>query len=282
MYIKTVDLYKAFGLKKKVGATGVLTAYINENTPELNLKRKRPAMLIIPGGAYHLVSDRENQAIAIKFLAQGYNCFVLNYSIKTFSYPVQLIEGAMAMAYIRRNAEELLVDTEHVCTVGFSAGGHLAGCLATLFDDDAVVKALKDDAKLVRPDAVILSYPVITTEEKYYHQLTIETVTQNKKKLLNKLSLEKQVTKDSSPAFIWHTKEDGAVSVFNSILMASSYAEHGVPFELHIFERGQHGLSLATQETALNENNKMCNKNASVWVELACNWLNSRGFKIVD
>ena len=80
MYIKTVDLYKAFGLKKKVGATGVLTAYINENTPELNLKRKRPAMLIIPGGAYHLVSDRENQAIAIKFLAQGYNCFVLNWS----------------------------------------------------------------------------------------------------------------------------------------------------------------------------------------------------------
>jgi acetyl esterase/lipase len=282
MYTETIDLYKYFNVKRKKGASGYLTIYVNKNSPEINLKRKRPAMLIIPGGAYQIVSDREKEPIALKFLAEGYNCFCLDYSVKAFSYPTQLIEGAMALAYIRLNAEELVVDTEHVCAVGFSAGGHLTACLATIFDDDAIVKALKENAKLVRPDAVMLSYPVLTSEEKYWHKTTIETVTQGKKSLLAKLSPEKQVRKDSSPAFIWHTREDGGVNVFNSILMASAYAEHGVSFDLHIYDRGPHGLSLATKETAPYDNNKYCNKCASTWVRLACNWLETRGFTIID
>ena len=282
MVYEKIDLYKYFGIKRKKGAAGYLTAYAMDNSPELSMARKRPAMLVIPGGAYMIVSDREKEPVAIKFMSMGYSAFTLEYSVKTLSFPTQLIEACMAVAYIRQNAEKYAVDVEHVCAVGFSAGGHLTGMLATLYDDEAVKLALKEASSLTRPDAVILSYPVITSCPEYWHETTIMTISGGKKSLINKLSLEKRVNKNSAPAFIWHTKEDGAVPVQNSLFMALAYAEHGVPFELHVFERGVHGLSLANEETSSGNRNELRIKNVAVWVDLANNWLTSRGFKIID
>ncbi len=282
MLINKIDLYKYFGLKRKKGALGYLTTYIIENSPEINMQRVRPAMIVLPGGGYQFLSDRENQPIALKFNSLGYNTFVLEYSIKNISYPTQLIEACMAVAYVRLNAEALLVDPEHIGMVGFSAGGHLCASVATLYNDENVKKALKENADKVIPNAVILSYPVITSEEKYWERTSIENISGGKKSLMNKLSLEKRVTGDSVPAFIWHTKEDGCVPAFNSLLYAAACQEHGVPYELHVFERGPHGLSLATVETSMNELNKLCNYNASKWVELADNWLKVRGFKVIN
>lgn len=279
MILEKIDLYKYFGLKRKKGALGYLNTYVLENTPEINIERRRPAMIVLPGGAYQSLSDREKEPIAIKFLEKGYSSFTLAYSIKTLSFPTQLIETCMAVAYVRENAAALCIDPEHICIIGFSAGGHVAGTAATMYGDESVVRALGEKAKLVRPDAAILSYPVITSDPKYWHKDSIEVAAGGKKSLMQKLSLEKRVSGDSVPAFIWHTKEDGAVPVFNSISMALAYAEHGVPFELHVFERGVHGLSLATVETS--DLNKFCNKNAAKWVDLAVNWLQSRGFKVV-
>lgn len=281
MLLERIDLYKYYGLKRKKGALGYLNTYIAENSPELNLKRKRPAMIVLPGGGYQMLSDREKEPIAIKFLEKGYSSFTLEYSVKTLGFPTQLIETAMAVAYIRENAENFFVDREHIAVVGFSAGGHLAATIATLYNDDAVKKTLGEYASLARPDAVILGYPVITSDPKYWHESSILTVAAGKKSLIQKLSIEKRVSQDSVPAFIWHTKEDGAVPVFNSISLASAYAEHGVPFELHVFERGPHGMSLATIETSASDQNKLCSKNVAIWPELADNWLKSRGFIII-
>lgn len=275
MIYEKIDLYKYFGIKRKSGAVGYLTAYVPDNK-ECSENRKRPAMLVIPGGGYIYVSARESEPIAMRFNSLGYSAFVLDYSVKPLYFPTQLIEACMAMAYIRQNAKKYAVDVEHVCAVGFSAGGHLTGMLATLYSDDTVKNALKDAADLTRPDAVILSYPVITGSLKYRNEVTMTAISAGKKNLIQKLSLEKLVNENSSPAFIWHTMNDDVVPVQNSLLMASAYAEHGVPFELHIFEKGIHGLSVATQETT------HVNKNAAVWIDLANNWLESRGFKIID
>ena len=278
MLQERVDLYRYFSVKRGKNSSGYLNAYVPDGTPELNVK-KRPAMLICTGGGYGFLSDREKEPVAIRFLSKGYSSFTLEYTVKT-AYPVPFLEACMAMIYIRENAEKYFVDRNHVCAVGFSAGGHLAGMLATMFDDDAVKKALPNKLELVKPDAVILSYAVITSDSRYSHAGTFNNITGGKKTLYQKLSLEKRVTNESVPAFIWHTKEDGAVPVYNALCMASAYYEHGVPFELHVFERGGHGLSLANIETSLSENDKRCIKNVQAWVDLADNWLKSRGFTV--
>ena len=158
MIYKTIDLYKEFGVERGDNKAGYLTVYANENSHEINESRKYPCMLVMPGGAYLYVSDREKEPIALRYFAAGYNAYVLNYSVEPSRYPTQLIEAAMAMAYIRRNAEELHNDSAHVAAIGFSAGGHLCGCLGTMFNCPEVSDLRNSD--LIRPTAVVLSYPV--------------------------------------------------------------------------------------------------------------------------
>ena len=278
MLQERVDLYRYFSVKRGKNSSGYLNAYVPDGTPELNVK-KRPAMLICTGGGYGFLSDREKEPVAIRFLSKGYSSFTLEYTVRT-AYPVPFLEACMAMIYIRENAEKYFVDRNHVCAVGFSAGGHLAGMLATMFDDDAVKKALPNKLELVKPDAVILSYAAITSDKRYIDSETFDVITGGKSALYKKLSLEKRVTGESSPAFIWHTADDDSVLLYNALIMAAAYCEHGVPFELYVFEKGGHGLSLADIETSLGEEDKRCDKNVQAWVNLADNWLKSRGFAV--
>lgn len=184
----------------------------------------------------------------------------------------------MAMAYVRENAEKYAVDPAFVAAIGFSAGGHLAGMLATLYEDKEVTRIL--GARNVRPDAVILSYPVITTGIKT-HGGTADTISGGDPALREYLSLEKRVTKKSPPAFIWHTGSDGAVPVENALLAAQAYGNEGVPFELHIFEDGVHGLSVSDIETAGGgENDALINIPVQNWLPLVFTWLKSRGFAV--
>lgn len=278
MIHERIDLYGYFRLPRGEKAKGYLDAYAQGQNPELP-EKTRPAMIVAPGGGYQFLSEREKDPVAARFFAEGYAAFTLEYSIDT-AYPVPLVEACMAVAYVRENAEKYGVDKEHVCVVGFSAGGHLVGMLATLFGDDAVKRALGE--RNVRPDAVILSYAVITADPRIWHAGSIETISGGNADLKKKLSLEKCVKKDSAPAFIWHTFEDDGVPVKNSVLMADAYASAGVPFELHVFEKGPHGLSVATVETAAGENDdRLINENAGMWVPLSLNWLKKRGFKVV-
>ena len=273
MLFEKVDLYKYFGLKRGNGEQGYLNVYLPE-APEYPT-RVRPAMLVITGGAYAFLSSREKECIALAYVAHGFAAFTLEYSVAPVRFPAPLIEGAMAIAYIRENAQKFAVKPDKVAAVGFSAGGHLSGMLATLFDRAEIKAALGDKAALARPDAVILSYPVITNGEKA-HVGSFNNLCGDNEDLKKALSLENCVSKNSTPAFIWATVDDNLVPSENSLLMASAYKAAGVPFELHIFESGMHGLSLSTEETG------WVNKPVQKWLPLSITWLVERGFVLSD
>ena len=273
MFCEKIDLYKYFSFKKAEGAQGYLNVYLPE-APDYP-SRVRPAMLVIAGGGYGFVSPREKECVALAYIAKGFAAFTLEYSVAPVTYPAQLLEGAMALAYIRKNAERLGVKPDKVAAIGFSAGGHLAGMLGTLFNATEIKAALGKDAVLSRPDAVILSYPVVSSGDKA-HRGSFINLCGNNEKLIKALSLEKCVKADASPAFIWTTVNDNCVPSENSLLIASAYKAAGVPFELHIFESGVHGLSLATEETA------WVNKPVQKWLPLSVTWLKERGFVLND
>ena len=276
MNCERIDLYKEFGLERTDGCDGYLTCYVPKANTEIKPKI-RPAMIVCPGGGYAFRSEREGEPVAIRFLSKGYSAFLLEYTVNK-PFPTALIESAAAVAYIRRNAERYSVDVNHVGAIGFSAGGHLVGSLATMFGDDAIAKALAIPAEQCRPDAVVLSYPVVTMSAAT-HGGTREIITGGDVSLRDRLSVEKRVTKDSAPAFIWHTFEDDGVPVVNSLSLASAYLKCGVPFGLHIFEKGWHGLSLISDETHDDGAGDTAFASVSAWVELALDFLSDRGFK---
>ncbi len=277
MFYEKKDLYEYFGIARKGGDGGYITLY-SRTTPDRLRKRTRPAMLVVPGGGYGHLSTREGEPVALEFMNAGYCAFLLGYSIHT-AYPIPLIEACMAVAYIRENANKYGVDAKHVGAIGFSAGGHLTGLLATADRDNAVETALGKRAKLTRPDAVVLSYPVVTLGE-LTHKDTRDVITGGDKALRDALSVEKRVGKNTAPAFIWHTAADELVPVDNSLMLAAAYRAAGVPCELHVFERGRHGLSLANGETGDDtaDDAELCRVGA--WVGLALDWLRSRGFTV--
>ena len=141
MICDTVDLYGYFSRPRGSAEGGVLTRYLHGQIEEAHLQKVRPAMLVIPGGGYGMVSQRESEPVATAYFAAGYNVFVLRYSVAPAHYPTQLTEAGMAMLYLRREAAALNIDGAHVAAVGFSAGGHLCGCISLLWDDSALVSA---------------------------------------------------------------------------------------------------------------------------------------------
>lgn len=275
MLYEQIDLYEYFSVKRPQGGAGVLTVYCRERTGDL-LPKLRPAMLILPGGGYEYCSDREQEPVALKFLHAGYSAFVLRYTVNA-AYPVPLIEAAMAMRYIRENANRYSADPHHVGALGFSAGGHLAGMLATLFRAAPVTELLGDG--LVRPDAVLLTYPVISGGE-YGDEGTMRRISGGDPKLRKELSLEDRVTADCPPAFLWHTAEDACAPAENSLLYAAACRRAGVPFELHLFERGRHGTSVADIEVEESEARAAEIGHLSVWLDLALSWLGQHGFAV--
>jgi len=275
MRYEVVDLYEYFKIEKPEGAKGVLTIYALDNHTEIGSKRARSAMLVIPGGGYHFVSFRENESVAMAFLRRGISAFVLDYSVAPLHYPTQIREAGMAMIYIRENAKKYHIDPETVGAVGFSAGGHLCGCLGNLFNDKNLLSLPNCD--FVRPTAVILSYPVTVyadADETKTHVGSFYNVSGGVKEVAEYLSLENHVNNNSSPAFIWHTFEDAAVPLYGTLIVAQKYYESKIPFDLHVFEKGRHGLSIATEEV------NSVNDRASAWVNSAIDWLKERGFHV--
>lgn len=248
------------------GQIPTLTTYVLSDPLEKN--RKRPAVLICPGGGYELCSPREQEPIAMKFLAAGYQTFVLEYSVAPAKYPMALEEASMAVAMMRKNAEKWSVDTEKIAVCGYSAGGHLAGNLATCWADENLAEFHGEN----RPDAAILCYPVITSGE-FAHKGSFNYLlpdSQNQA-MRDKVSLEKLVSGKTPPVFLWHTVEDASVPVENSLMMAAALQKEKIPFELHIYPQGEHGLSLANSEVCLET--KEFYPHVATWMPLAIEWL---------
>lgn len=250
-----------------------LTAYCPDASPEIDSNIKRPTIIICPGGGYLMCSDREAEPIALAFTARGFNCFVLRYECAPVRYPAQLLEVSAAFALVRRNADEFHVDTNKIAVCGFSAGGHLAASLGVFWNEPFIRETLGLKENENKPDAMILGYPVITSG-KLAHRGSYEALLGEDAPefMYEKMSLEKQVSKKTPPAFIWQTWEDECVPVENSMIFAKALKENGIPFDLHIFEWGCHGLACCNKTTGVLD--WLHVPHCENWLKLCEEWLN--------
>ena len=249
-----------------------LVTYIQEYSDQIAVE-ERPFIVLCPGGGYGHTSDREAEPVAFKFLAMGYHVAILRYSVAPAKYPTALLELATAVKLIRENAAAWHVDADKVLVQGCSAGGHLAASYGCFWKEEFIAKELGlTDSEILRPNGMILCYPVITSG-KFAHRGSFECLLGEREAELGvKMSLENQVTADAPKAFIWHTFEDGAVPVENSLFMAMAMRKANVPCELHIYPRGGHGLSLANKLT-LSPSRKENQPECETWIELAHTWV---------
>jgi acetyl esterase/lipase len=223
------------------------------------------AVIVCPGGGYAHLAPHEGEPIARWVNSRGYSAFVLHYRLA--HHPAPLEDAKRAIQYVRYKAAEFNVAPDKIAILGFSAGGHLAASAGTLFTsgdpnaEDPIARCSS------RPDAMILCYPVISFGPCGHQGSMVNLLGENPpKELVEKLSLENAVTKQTPPAFIWHTQDDEAVPVENSLLFAKALKKHGVPFALHIYPHGRHGLGLGEGLEAS-------------WTGLCGKWLESLGFR---
>ena len=267
MICEQLKLKDAFPQLGNDGCDPELALYLPTNLSEMGRQSDlRPGILICPGGGYAMVSQREAEPIALKFLSEGYNVFVLTYSVAPHCFPTQLREVAAAMELIYQNAKKWHVDTGRIAIMGFSAGAHLSAHYSTAYDCPEV-RQMFPDSKPVQ--ASILCYPVITADRMNWHLGSIVNVSGHAVPTdedVERFSCERLVTEKTPPAFLWHTAEDNVVPVMNSLLYAQALAAHNVSFALHIYPKGAHGLSTV---------DAMTNDSVDTHVALAHDWLDA-------
>lgn len=279
-----------------------LTTYIQDDADKM-LKSPRPAVLICPGGGYLKCATQEGEPVALRFAAMGYQTFILRYStyfggmnpqqladcaeqilpIKNTIYPNSMLEVGMAMKLIYEHAQEWHVDIKRIALCGFSAGAHNVAMYAAKWQEPWIGKHIQIENEKIKPAAVILGYIAgdyfFNTEEPHhilqtYSNMAMFGKTKLEKEDVEKVQPSKYITGDMPPAFLWATYEDTVVSVKNTIAMAEKLAEQKIPFELHIFEKGDHGLSLGMQESAKKK--EQIRRDVSMWVPMAEIWLEKR------
>lgn len=248
--------------------------------------RDRAAILVIPGGGYEQVcTDREGEPIALSFFGKGLNAFVLNYRVnsnckagkagKAVTYPAQLTDAALAMIYIRENAAALGVDSRRVYATGFSAGGHLCGSLANMYEYPEIKERFGDKTALIRPDAVVLCYPVAVacenTHVRSFQNLIGKPYAEITEEEKLRFSLDSTINDNTPPMFLWHTAEDVLVPVEGTLRLAIALQDKGIPYMLDIYPYGPHGLALANEITECG-NPLMVQPIAEGWIDKACRW----------
>jgi acetyl esterase/lipase len=257
------------------GQEATLTTYLLNNTPEIDEDRTRPLVILCPGGAYRFVSEREAEPIAIQLNARGIHVAILRYSIYPAKFPTALTQLAKSVAYAREHAKEWNVTSDRIIVMGFSAGGHLAASLGTLWQEPFLEEIMGTSKENYKPNGLLLSYPVITSGE-YAHRDSFVALLQDRyDELVDQMSLEKRVTEFTPPTFLWHTFEDTAVPIENALYFTQALNEVKVPFELHIYPKGWHGLSLASEETRSRYDKGALPTECQTWITLAGTWINN-------
>lgn len=259
--------------KEKSTDDAFLNAYLLDPI-SVAMQRRRPAVIICPGGGYEHLSDREGEPVAMQFLSMGCHAFVLHYSLAPDVFPYPQMELAYAVSLVRSHAAEWMIDPEKILVCGFSAGGHLACSLGAYWNQEFLYKPLELTPEDIRPDGMILAYPVITSGP-FCHSgsfLNLLGSDSGNETLRRLVSLEYQVGAHTPRTFLWHTSTDNAVPVKNSYLLADALTEHGVNVEMHIYPTGCHGLSLANSEVS-GEDGRFIVPQCQNWISLVKTWL---------
>lgn len=280
-----------------------LTTYISRGITE----NKKPAIIICPGGAYISTTDREGECVALKFMSEGYQAFVLDYSTEysnpnKVKFPQQLLELEEAIRLIREHADEWQIDKDKINLIGFSAGGHLIATYGNYWNTNVFSNSI--DKEEVKPNALILSYPLLdyVQSEKRRKQSSEKSIdmghvigksgkktkvsemlvrvnksifgTENPdESVLLKYSPVYHVNDHTPPTFIWGTQNDEILNFKQSLDYASNLSDKGIPCEIHMYQNGVHGLSLANRESAVYD--YQINPSVSTWFYLAIKWLDN-------
>lgn len=250
---------------------GILEGFVHSKTHEMGkFTNDLPCLIVCPGGGYHFVSEREGEPIAIDFYNRNFNTFVLTYDVAPNAvYPLALTQLACSIDHIRKNAEKYRINPDKVYVVGFSAGGHLVGCLANLHTELPCdyVDASKLDAS---PNGVILSYPVIYpySHSGSYKNLLGEDFESDPR--LEPLTLHKSVNKKNPPCFIWTTAEDTCVNPLATAYYTTALLENGIKCESHVFPYGPHGGATCDRRTG-QEGGPLAK--AKCWLDLAAEFV---------
>lgn len=278
-----------------------LTTYVLDGSPKNPAWNSRPGVLICPGGAYLYCSRRESEPIAMAFAAMGYHAFVLNYSVYADEggnmnphrdfvvkpervHPAPVREVGLAMKYLTEHAAEWHLDADRIAVCGFSAGAHNAAMYGVYWKHPMVTDYLGGAS--YRPAALILGYALTDyvynserikecdDEVKALYRAVNIALTGTEEpsdELLREISPALQVNDHTPPTFLWATADDELVPIQNTLTMAQGLAEHQIPFEVHIFERGHHGLAMASQATAKRKSQIL--RTVDKWVPMAGAWL---------
>ena len=231
-----------------------------------------PAIVVCPGGGYGGLAPHEGKDYALWLNDLRVAAFVLKYRLGSSGYrhPVMLNDAARAVRLVRARADDWKVDPKHVGIMGSSAGGHLASTLLTHFDAGKADAEDPVERQSSRPDWGILCYAVITMGQFTHQGSKNNLLGKNPSpELVKLLSNELQVTKETPPCFVWHTYEDTAVPVENSLLFAEALRKAGVPFDLHVYQKGRHGIGL---------NDKPPFERPHPWAKDCLFWLKEQGF----
>ena len=230
------------------------------------------AVVVCPGGGYvHLSMVKEGTDIAEWLNQHGISAFVLKYRLgPKYHHPIELGDAQRAIRYVRAHAKEYGYAANRIGIWGFSAGGHLAATTGTHFDSGNASAIDPIDRESSRPDFMILAYPVITFEEPYLHRGSRDYLLGKNpsQELIDLLSNEKQVTKETPPTFLFATTDDPVVPVQNSVFFYLACRKMGVPVEMHLYLHGPHGVGLAQSYPELK-----------TWPDLLANWLTAVGFR---
>lgn len=240
-------------------------------TPYLVPGKGNAAVIVAPGGGYGMRAHHEGEPVARWLNALGISAFVLRYRVAPYKYPAALLDAQRAIRTVRHSADAFGIDPNRVGMLGFSAGGHLTATAGTHYDRGLPESEAADaiDRQSCRPDALVLCYAVITLKDPSAHTGSRRNLVgeDGDPALVELLSNDEQVTGDTPPTFLWHTSDDGAVPVENSLMFAAALRKHGVPFDLHVYAHGHHGIGLALDHP-----------HARGWSVACADWLRNIGF----
>jgi acetyl esterase/lipase len=266
-----------------------LTAYLQASTYDSHELTGSPAVIVCPGGAFLGYTEKEAEPVALRFISEGYQAFVLKYSIGDMArFPAPIIDAAKAVWLVREHAVLWGINPDNISLCGFSAGAYVAAALGAMWQEAYLAKALNVEKNSFKPNALILGYPIL---DLYRFRENNQDKSQEMNTLIEMMSrciygsatpteteimewdLKSNITTGYPPTFLWTTVEDSLTNVEQSLEFIRKLAAKGIRFEYHLFEKGVHGSSLGNKMAGFSEDAISKLGNTPKWIELALKWL---------